>query len=401
MLYVVFKHAKRGNKIPFAVSFRLLVYPFMPFMLFVGRLPFFPDFYPVKKVVYQVVFWLVYWCINVYIDFIWTKENIPGWSDGKIVLRTSLAQVLYMLPLIGLAYYLVFVAFKEIVQNKSSFLKNAVVVLIPYLVAVGLSIVMVRLIVFPYIYENAFRPGAVFFDPRRFLSITIEAAFPAVLLMSLKYVDVQVAAKEAEKKLVKEKLSAELKFLKNQLNPHFLFNTLNNIYALARKKSDKTPEVVMKLSGLLSFMLYEVTRETIPIEKEINFLEDYISLEKIRYTEADLAIAFNKIIDDPLQPIAPLILLPLVENAFKHGASENHFDSFIQIEMVLKNQQLRFHIKNSYEEMPEKNKKNTIGLHNTKRQLELLYKEQHLDIQMKNNVFEVVLTANLNSYGKI
>lgn len=354
-----------------------------------------------KKIVYQVVFWIIYWSVSVYIDFEWAKQNIPGWSDSKIVLRASLAQVLYMLPLIALAYYLVFIAFDKIVQNKSKFLKNAVIIFIPYVIAICLCIVLVRLITFPYIYENAFRPGAVFFDPRRFLSIAIEAAFPAVLLMSLKYVDVQVAAKEVEKNLIKEKLSNELKFLKNQLNPHFLFNTLNNIYALTRKKSDTAPDVVMKLSELLSFMLYEAANETIAIEKEISFLEDYISLEKIRYTDAGLSISFKKEIDDPMQPIAPLLLLPLVENAFKHGASENHFDSFIDINVSVKKQQLNFSIKNSYEEPQQKNKSNAIGLYNTERQLELLYKEQQLAIQKENNVFEVQLTVNLNSYGKI
>jgi hypothetical protein len=337
----------------------------------------------------------------VYIDFSWTKQNIAGWTDRKMVLRVCLAQGLYMLPLIALAYYLVFIAFNKVVQNKSHFFKNAAIIFIPYIIAICLSIVMVRLIVFPYIYENAFRPGAVFFDPRRFLSITIEAAFPAVLLMSLKYVDVQVAAKEAEKNLIKEKLSGELKFLKNQLHPHFLFNTLNNIYALTRKKSDKAPEVVMKLSELLSFMLYEAASKTVPIEKEIRFLEDYILLERIRYTDTGLSVSFKKEMDDPLQPIVPLLLLPLVENAFKHGASENHFDSFIDISLTVKNQQLNFSVINSYEEQLPKNRSNTIGLHNTERQLELLYREQLLTIQSEDNVFKVLLTVNLNSYGKI
>lgn len=350
---------------------------------------------------YQVAFWTIYWCVNVYIDFDWAKKNIPGWTDSKLLLRTSLAQVLYMLPLIALAYYLVYIAFDKIVQHKTNFIRNAVIILIPYLTAICLCIVLVRLISFPYIYENAFRPGAVFFDPRRFLSITIEAAFPAVLLMSLKYVDVQVAAQEVEKALIKEKLSSELKFLKNQLNPHFLFNTLNNIYALSRKKSDQTPEVVMRLSELLSFMLYEAANETITLEKEIRFLEDYISLEKIRYTDTGLSVCFKKEIDDPLQPIAPLILLPLVENAFKHGASENHFDSFINITLTVKKQQLLFKLKNSYEEPLQKTNTKTIGLHNTERQLQLLYKDHQLAITKENNVFEVILTINLNSYGKI
>lgn len=354
-----------------------------------------------KKLVYQVAFWSIYWCVNVYIDFDWAKKNIPGWSDSKLLSRTALAQVLYMLPLIALAYYLVYVAFDKIVQNKNNYLKNAVIIVIPYVTAISLCIVLVRLITFPYIYENAFRPGAVFFDPRRFLSITIEAAFPAVILMSLKYVEVQVVAKEVEKDLIKEKLSSELKFLKNQLNPHFLFNTLNNIYALSRKKSDKTPEVVMKLSELLSFMLYEAANETIAIEKEIRFLDDYISLERIRYTDTGLSVSFKKEIDDPMQPIAPLILLPLVENAFKHGASENHFDSFIDITLTVKNQQLSFCMKNSYEEPLQKNKSTTIGLQNTERQLQLLYKDHQLAIKKENNEFEVLLTINLNSYGKI
>ena len=353
-----------------------------------------------KRVVYQIIFWFFYWAINMYLDFYWVKDNITGWDDNKIILKTSIGAFLYILPLIALAYYLVFIAFEKIVQRKKSFLMNTIIILVPYVIAICLCIIIVRLIVFPFAYENAFQPGKLFFEPRRFFSIMIEAAFPAGLLMSLKYVDTQVASKELEKNLIKEKLSAELQFLKNQLNPHFLFNTLNNIYGLTRKKSNKAPEAVMKLSELLNFMLYESDKETISIDREIKFLEDYISLEKIRYTD-DLSVVFNKEIDDTSQQIAPLLLLPLVENAFKHGASENHFDSFIHINLTLKNQQLLFSVENSFEEFTENKKSNNIGLHNTSRQLELIYKEQKLVIDKLENVFKVKLAINLNSYGKI
>lgn len=188
--------------------------------------------------------------------------------------------------------------------------------------------------------------------------------------------------------------------LKSQLNPHFLFNTLNNIYALTRKKSDLAPEVVLKLSELLSFMLYESGTDTIPIEKEIKFLEDYIDLQKIRYTD-ELSVVFNKHIDQPTQPIAPLLLLPLVENAFKHGASENHFDSFIHIDLTVKDGQLNFSIQNSFEKNLNGTQTNSIGLHHTTRQLELMYATQQLSISNENDVFNVELTVNLNSYGKI
>lgn len=353
-----------------------------------------------KRVIYQIIFWFFYWAINVYLDFYWVNDNIKGWNNSKILLKTSIGAFLYILPLIVLAYYLVFIAFEKIIQKKSNFVMNVIIILIPYIIAICLSIIIVRLVVFPFVYENAFQPGKLFFEPRRFLSILIEAAFPAGLLMSFKYVDTQLASKELEKNLIKEKLSTELQFLKNQLNPHFLFNTLNNIYALTRKKSDKAPEVVMKLSELLSFMLYESDKETITIEREIKFLEDYISLEKIRYTDG-LSLVFDKNIDDPLQPIAPLLLLPLVENAFKHGASENHFDSFIHINLKVKQQQLLFTVENSFENSSQNNKSNNIGLHNTSRQLELIYKEQKLEIDKVENVFKVRLEVNLKSYGKI
>ena len=115
---------------------------------------------------------------------------------------------------------------------------------------------------------------------------------------------------------MRKKLETELQFLKSQTNPHFLFNTLNNIYALARKKSDSTADAVMKLSKLLRFMLYESQKKFISITDEIQVLDDFIELEKIRYGEK-LQLIFNKSIDNESHPIAPLILLPFVENAFK------------------------------------------------------------------------------------
>jgi len=354
----------------------------------------------VKSIFYHIVFWFLYWAVNAYLDFYWVKDNIKIWSDSKALLKVSIGAFLYILPLIALAYYLVFIGLEQIVRKKKSAIANVGIIVIPYIIAICLSTVTVRLIVFPFIYENEFQASHLFFDPRRFLTIMIEAAFPAAVLMSLKYVDTQVAYKEREKNLIKDKLSTELRFLKNQLNPHFLFNTLNNIYALSRKKSDNTPEVVMKLSELLSFMLYESSKETISIEQEIKLLEDYISLEKIRYSDG-LSVVFNKTIDDNSQQIAPLLLLPLVENAFKHGASENHFDSFIHINLELNKSALLFTVENSFEETSEKSKSNNIGLHNTNRQLELIYKEQKLEIYEMEHIFKVKLEVNLNSYGNI
>ncbi|MGB3528889.1 MAG: histidine kinase, partial [Saprospiraceae bacterium] len=199
---------------------------------------------------------------------------------------------------------------------------------------------------------------------------------------------------------LRKKLETELQFLKSQTNPHFLFNTLNNIYALARKKSDATADVVMKLSKLLRFMLYESQKKYISISDEIQVLDDFIELEKIRYGEK-LQLNFKKSIDNESHPIAPLILLPFVENAFKHGASESRFDPFINIDLKLDHSMLCFKIENSNSQDYATIKSENIGLNNIRRQLELLYPEHKLEIDNKNNTFSVSLKINLDKDASV
>jgi len=215
----------------------------------------------------------------------------------------------------------------------------------------------------------------------------------------IKFIRDQLASKEREKAQMKERYEAELKFLKNQTNPHFLLNTLNNIYALARKKSDNTAEVVMRLSEMLRFMLYESDGKFILLSDEIKLVENYLELEMIRYNNR-LSLSFNKQVDNDCYKITPLLLLPFVENAFKHGISETRFESFIYIDLSVKSGQLAFSVENTKDYSQENNKKN-IGLINAKRQLELLYKDYVLDVKENGDVFTVSLSINLNSYVEI
>jgi len=215
----------------------------------------------------------------------------------------------------------------------------------------------------------------------------------------IKFIRDQLASKEREKVQMKERYEAELKFLRNQTNPHFLLNTLNNIYALARKKSDDTAEVVMRLSEMLRFMLYESDGKFILLSDEIKLVENYLELEMIRYNNR-LSLSFNKQVDDECYKITPLLLLPFVENAFKHGISETRFESFIYIDLSVKSGQLAFSVENTKDYSQENNKKN-IGLINAKRQLELLYKDYVLDVKENGDTFTVSLSINLNSYVEI
>ncbi|HMG69346.1 MAG TPA: histidine kinase [Chitinophagaceae bacterium] len=195
-----------------------------------------------------------------------------------------------------------------------------------------------------------------------------------------------------------EKQEAELNYLKSQTNPHFLFNTLNNIYSLAKDKSDLAPQSILQLSKILRFMLYETAGEFIPVEKELKIISDYVALEKLRYDES-LRINFNYDVEDMKQAIPPLLLIPLVENAFKHGASETTRDPFVDIHLSLEDRRLNFVVKNSIDDSVEGNEiKESIGLSNLRRQLELLYKEHELSVRRDLRTFTAHLKINLASH---
>lgn len=204
--------------------------------------------------------------------------------------------------------------------------------------------------------------------------------------------------REAAQQLRIEKQQAELNYLKSQTNPHFLFNTLNNIYSLARDKSDLAPESILRLSKILRFMLYETGGEYIAIEQELKIITDYIALEKLRYDDS-LGINFNYDIEDMKQALPPLLLIPLVENAFKHGVSETRNQPFVDIHLSVNNRLLTFVVKNSTEKFSEEQSvKENIGLSNLRRQLELLYTDYNLSLQQGESVFTATLKINLTSH---
>lgn len=207
-----------------------------------------------------------------------------------------------------------------------------------------------------------------------------------------------IKLKQATQQLLIEKQHAELNYLRSQTNPHFLFNTLNNIYSLARDKSELAPESILKLSKILRFMLYETGGEYISIGQEIKVISDYIALERLRYDES-LSVNFNHDVEDLKQAIPPLLLIPLVENAFKHGVSETRHRPFVDIHLSVNKRQLEFIVKNSPGEMPtDKDVKENIGLSNLRRQLELLYSDHSLTVQRDKNIFAAILRINLASH---
>lgn len=350
-----------------------------------------------KRIALHLGFWLVYWLMNSYVEVFLSNTSfadLPFWQRMWKGFGTRLV----ILPLeMGFAYYTMYIILPRYFKGRQyGWLILEYVGL--FTVIFTLYRLLIPGVIYPYIYQLPYPANP--FDEwlPRYIYTSIKFVSVTGIALTIKLLRLRVTQVEKEKQLTEEKLQAELQFLRSQTNPHFLFNTLNNLYALARKKSDATAPIIMKLSKLLRFMLYECNQGSILLKQEVQIIEDYISLEKLRYNQR-LNINFTSEIDDENEPIAPLLLLPLVENAFKHGASETRFDAYINISIKLKAQHLLFRVENGKEEDDEE-QRDGIGLPNVSRQLALLYPAaHHLEISNEKAFFRVTLTINLNQYA--
>jgi hypothetical protein len=198
-------------------------------------------------------------------------------------------------------------------------------------------------------------------------------------------------------KTQREKLAAELEALKAQVHPHFLFNTLNNLYALTRRQAPEAPNVVLRLSNLLSYVLYECNAPEVPLNQEIQFLKNYVALEQLRYGDR-LDVSLNFTGDIHGQKIAPLLLIPFLENAFKHGTSEQLDQSWISLNLAVNDHTLTFQLLNSRDpDGDETHLLGGIGLQNVRKRLDLLYPDRHdLRVQADADTFMVTLKLELS-----
>ncbi|WP_438939927.1 sensor histidine kinase [Chitinophaga hostae] len=196
-------------------------------------------------------------------------------------------------------------------------------------------------------------------------------------------------------KITVEKLHAEVNFLRAQINPHFLFNILNNLYALTLKQSSLAPDIVLKLSEMMEYMLYDSNDEKVLLEKEIAYLNNYIELERLRLS-ADAVITQDIDADLNGYEIAPLLLLPLLENAFKHGLTRQLENSWLKVHITLNKAILKVVIANSRPAAVARKSKGGIGLSNLRKRLELLYPDRHqLELNDGEDIFEARLTIAL------
>ncbi len=302
---------------------------------------------------------------------------ITAWIDVMAVYFT----VYYLIPVFLMQRrYRLFLLYFALSAITLIFLQRAIIIFITY----------------PLLYpEESVSPFFRFNYLYIFFNIyVVPAIFASVKLFEYWFVD-----QKENRELQQQKLESELKFLKSQIHPHFLFNTLNNLYALTLDKSDKAPEVVVKLSDLLSYMLYECNVPRVPLEKEIGLLRDYLELEKIRYPEG-LKVDFEVQGRVNGKLIAPLLLIPFVENGFKHGMSRQIRDPWIDILLDVEDHRLTFRVENNRPSGGQKDETGYtegIGLKNVRRRLDLIYGGNYeLQVDNGDHTFSITLKLKLD-----
>lgn len=335
------------------------------------------------RVLAHISFWLVYLMLNATLTVVY----------NRIPFSESLLGEICVLPIkMGLTYF-VFYYIIPLYLDRSKVGKLVGLTLLAFAVTTLTYRLFMAYVYLPVFHERDiplfYAPGILLtvFD----LFITVAAA------TTVKMIRMHYKSREYEKQLEKEKLQSELNFLRAQTNPHFLFNTLNNLYVLARKKSDKTADAIMMLSKILRFVLYECRAPRISIADETRVIGDYIELEKLRYNER-LTVTYTQDVDDAEAPIAPLLLLPFVENSFKHGANTTAGDAEISIRLTLHNKRLHFSVINTAETDYKPTGEQGIGLTNVRRQLDLMYAGRYtLETRLENSRFFAELYLELEA----
>lgn len=349
-----------------------------------------------KRVLIHIGFWLIYFSVIIFNE-LYLSSSFLNDPSLKWIAKAILSQLLLLTIKIAAVYYVIYSLIPRWIKagKKLNLTVEGIIVFCFFLLMYR---AMMHFIIWPYIYEEPGKIHALSMVARYLYSL-LDIFQVVGIAAAVKLFRLRIAAIKNEKILQKEKFTSELLHLKAQINPHFLFNSLNSIFSLSRIQSDKTPDMVLKLSNILRYMLYESEKKMTTLEDELKIINDYIDLQLMRYGEKVKMVKEITIKEVGTQ-ITPLIILPLIENCFKHGIIGSQEISAINFKLNLENDVLIVQTKNILsKESVVLEKKEGIGLVNIKRQLELLYRDYSLNYYEKENYFIVDLKIKLTSYA--
>lgn len=311
-------------------------------------------------------------------------HDAPVVVNGELIMPSFVEIIIVLLSLIGFYYFNILYLIPHLLARRHYWQYCAFVILI-----IGFVLLTVSLPIFLTVGSFVALPFGFYINTLLLFSLIFIASSMSNI------VGRWFTSENNKKDIEHQKTLAELSFLKAQINPHFLFNTLNNIYVLAIKKSEQTPDAIMKLASMMRYVLNDAKEETVPLEKEIEYIGKYIDLQKMRLTESVKTEYTVSGYYHNLQ-IAPLILIPYIENAFKFGVS-THGESHIAVSISIDNKKMVLRTSN-----PIHSKENIIvesngiGLVNAQRRLDLFYENKYvLKIEEDHQNYEVYLELQL------
>ncbi|RMA57287.1 sensor histidine kinase [Ulvibacter antarcticus] len=342
-----------------------------------------------KKVV-QLTLHFIFWCgVLLFYTYFFGVDS----TDFGYVLSFSL----FLMPItIATTYVFIYKIIPEYLISKRYILfalySIYAVIISAYLIVISIFYGLVYLSNFQYSNMAPISKSILFVSISVYLVVVIVSAFK-LLKLNLKHSEEK---SKLENKILETQLKLkeqELNYLKMQIHPHFLFNTLNTMYGFALKKADETPEMILKLSNLLDYLLYQADKPFVSLIDEINHINDYIALEKMRFNDVlNLEFNTNGISED--LKIAPMLLIPFIENSFKHGVIISR-QLTIKINLRCEGETMHFYIENTNLNAEISSK--GIGLENIRKRLDLLYNNDYiLKIENENDLFKVNLQLNLN-----
>ena len=341
---------------------------------------------------------------------------LPGWNTENFtvnVARIGLLKWVWFrlinstaafIPLLAFAYLVIYFLLPRHLFNKKSWVITTVL-----FVGMLLLILIIQYFGLWLASWNVVKakPGRVMLDHNSMVRIIKQRVlndYPVVtgFAVIIKMMKRGWLKQQETQQIAREKAKAELQLLKAQIHPHFLFNTLNNIYFFTLTASQKAPEILIKLTDILRYILNECSRPLVPLEKELKMIEDYMALEKIRYGDR-LKMELEIKGDYSHKMIPPLLLIPLVENSFKHGTSKMLVQPWVNLNITIDNQSLFFLLSNSRpDEIMLSQNNGHIGLKNVKKRLQLLYPAAHeLNIAESTKSFEVFMKIHLEETNVI
>jgi sensor histidine kinase YesM len=336
----------------------------------------------IQKIWYHVIFWMIY----ISSEYVVNLPHLNGAAHGKMIRSILLSLPLLLFP----AYFLIGYGIPKLLR------KNKLFLFIVSIIVIGVIILFGRVKWLELV--NYLNSGYTFDMPvGKVLKNVIRDYSVIALIICIHIITDWRQQRIINEKLVQEKQSLNIELLKKQLHPHFLFNTLNNIYSLSLKKSEKTTEGILKLSHLLEYLVYQTGEKEVPFKEEIELVANYIELEKLRYGK-HLQVDFKTDMFNESLKTAPLLLLPFVENCFKHGGKNEKGVFWITISIRAVENGIHFFVKNSKSVKSINKVHKGIGLQNIKKRLGLIYKDRYsLTIEDNAYFYETRLYLNLTN----